>query len=79
MNDPHYTKLQMEHSACLVRMEGKLDRVLELLTEHNRRLEALEQWKEEQARKEVHIKAWLAGAVAAVTAGIELLRWLLVR
>jgi len=79
LNDPHYTKLQMEHSACLVRMEGKLDRVLELLTEHNKRLEALEQWKEEQAQKEVRIKAWIAGAVATVTAAIEILRWLIVR
>lgn len=79
MNDPHYTKLQMEHSACLVRMEGKLDRVLELLTEHNKRLEALEAWKEEQAQKEIRIKAWIAGAVAAVTAAIEVLRWLIVR
>lgn len=79
MNDPLYTKLQMEHSACLVRMEGKLDRVLELLTEHNRRLEALEQWKEDQAKKEVRIKAWIAGAVASITAGIEVLRWLIVK
>jgi len=60
-------------------MEGKLDRVLELLTEHNKRLEALEQWKEEQAQKEVRIKAWIAGAVATVTAAIEILRWLIVR
>jgi hypothetical protein len=60
-------------------MEAKLDRVLELLTEHGKRLESLESWREEQAKKEVHIKAWLAGAVAAITAGIELLRWLLVR
>lgn len=79
MNDPHYTKLQMEHSACLVRMESKLDRVLELLTEHGKRLESLETWREEQAKKEVRIKAWIAGAVAAITAGIELLRWIIVR
>ena len=79
MNDPHYTKLQMEHSACLVRMEGKLDRVLELLTEHNKRLESLEAWRDEQVKNNVRVKAWIAGAVAAITAGIELLRWLLVR
>lgn len=79
MNDPHYTKLQLEHSACLARMEGKLDRVLELLSEHGDRLKALEAWREEQARKEVRIKAWIAGAVAAVTAAIEILRWILVR
>lgn len=77
MNDPHYTKLQLEHSACLARMEGKLDRVLELLSEHSDRLKALEAWREEQAKKEVRIKAWIAGAVAAITAAIEVLRWLI--
>ena len=79
MNDPHYTKLQMEHSACLVRMEGKLDRVLELLTEHNKRLELLEAWRDEQVKNNVRIKAWIAGAVAAITAAIEVLRWLIVK
>ena len=79
MNEPHFTKLQLEHSACLARMEGKLDRVLELLTEHGRRLEALEEWRDEQGNKEVRIKAWIAGAVAAITAAIEALRWLIVK
>ena len=79
MNDPHYTKLQMEHSACLVRMEGKLDRVLELLTEHNKRLELLEAWRDEQVKNNVRIKAWIAGAVAAITAAIEVLRWIIVK
>jgi hypothetical protein len=79
MNDPHYTKLQMEHSACLVRMESKLDRVLELLTEHGKRLESLETWRDEQAKKEVRVKAWIAGAVTVITVAIEFLRWLLVR
>jgi hypothetical protein len=60
-------------------MESKLDRVLELLTEHGKRLESLETWRDEQAKKEVRIKAWIAGAVAAITAGIELLRWIIVR
>ena len=69
----------MEHSACLVRMEGKLDRVLELLTEHNKRLELLEAWRDEQVKNNVRIKAWIAGAVAAITAAIEVLRWLIVK
>lgn len=79
MNDPHFTKLQLEHSACLARMEGKLDRVLELLSEHGDRLKDLERWREEQAKKEVRIKAWIAGAVTVITVAIEVLRWLIIK
>jgi hypothetical protein len=60
-------------------MEGKLDRVLELLSEHGDRLKALESWREEQAKKEVRVKAWIAGAVFVITVAIEVLRWLIIK
>lgn len=77
MNEPKYTELQIKHTEILARMDGKMDKILELLEGQGKRLDALEAWREEQEKQQVRVKAWIAGAVAVLTAAVEGLRWLL--
>ena len=77
MNEPKYTELQIKHTELLARMDGKMDKILDLLQKQDDRLAALESWREEQEKQQVRVKAWIAGAVAVLTAAVEGLRWLL--
>lgn len=77
MTEPKYTELQIKHTELLARMDSKMDKILDLLQKQDDRLTALEAWREEQEKQQVRVKAWIAGAVAVVTAAAEGLRWLL--
>lgn len=77
MNTPKYSELQIKHTELLARMDGKMDKILDLLERQDARLTALEAWREKQEKQEIRIKAWIAGAVAVLTAAVEAVRWLL--
>lgn len=77
MTEPKYTELQIKHTELLARMDSKMDKILDLLQKQDDRLTALEAWRDEQEKQQVRVKAWIAGAVAVLTAAVEGLRWLL--